>query len=535
MDCKNKQNFNIESFIGNNDLVNFVIKPTRVCNRNYKNSNDVKTSETLIDLFLHNSDFVDETNSIECPFSDHNFVIAKLSIKKQSAIRKKIICRNLCFENLTRISSLVDEIEQKELKNFKTIDEKWCYVRDSFLSIINEVAPLREICVNVSNQFPWYDDDLIIVKHSRDSAYKKFKRTHQDEDKEIFEYFKRQFKQLNDEKLIEFFKDKTMNDFKNAKKFWKFYSPLVKIKSDKSSIGTTINIKVNEKIVDEKEELCDIFNNFFNTIKSSSNVPIENSIAFINDNFANSNSNFLPDFKFSFTNSNEINDLISDLNDSSGAGVCGIPTKCLKNSSPKFKSIIAYLFNFSILSATIPNDWKTAVVTPLYKNKGTADDMNNYRGISVLPPIAKLFEKLLHKQITVYLSENNILSNDQHGFRSNHGCESALHEIISQMNSIKSKRLIGLFLFIDFTKAFDTVDQKLLLLKLQKYGFSKTAIELLTNYFSERKQYVKIDNATSNLNSCDLGVPQGSVLGPLLFLIYINDMVKFLSECKAFC
>ncbi|CAF1032247.1 unnamed protein product [Brachionus calyciflorus] len=139
--------------------------------------------QKLIDLFLHNGDFVDETNSIECPFSDHNFVIAKLSIKKQSAIRKKIICRNLCFENLTRISSLVDEIEQKELKNFNTIDEKWCYVRDRFLSIVNEVAPLREKC---SNQFPWYDDDLIIVKHSRDTAYKKFKRSLQDEDKEIF-------------------------------------------------------------------------------------------------------------------------------------------------------------------------------------------------------------------------------------------------------------------------------------------------------------------------------------------------------------
>ncbi|CAF0894607.1 unnamed protein product, partial [Brachionus calyciflorus] len=145
--------FTLPFFIENNDLVNFVIKPTRVClYRNYKNSNDVKTSETLIDLFLHNSDFVDETNSIECPFSDHNFVIAKLSIIKQSAIRKKIICRDLCFENLKRISSLVDEIEQKELKNFMTIDEK-------------------------------------------------FKRSLQDEDKEIFEYFKSKFKQINDEKL----------------------------------------------------------------------------------------------------------------------------------------------------------------------------------------------------------------------------------------------------------------------------------------------------------------------------------------------
>ena len=178
-------------------MVNYVNKPTRICTRNYKSSNEVRTSETLIDLFLHNSDLVDETNSIECPFSDHNFVIAKLSIKKQSAVRKKVICRNLCLENLTKIYSLVDSIELSELKNLKTIEEKWCYIRDRFLSIVDEIAPLREICVNVSNQFPWYDDDLIIVKHSRDSAYKKFKRSLQDADKEIFEYFKRQFKQMS--------------------------------------------------------------------------------------------------------------------------------------------------------------------------------------------------------------------------------------------------------------------------------------------------------------------------------------------------
>ncbi|CAF1100896.1 unnamed protein product, partial [Brachionus calyciflorus] len=124
------------------------------------------------------------------------------------------------------------------------------------------------------------------------------------------------------------------------------------------------------------------------------------------------------------------------------------------------------MFNYSIFSWEIPNDWKTAIVTPLYKNKGSIDDINNYRGISVLPP------------------------------------------------------------------PFDAVDQKLLILKLRKYGFSDSAISLLLNYFLNRTQYMKIDDVLSDAKHIKLGVPQGSVLGPLLFLIYINDLVEFLSNFK---
>ena len=93
--------------------------------------------------------------------------------------------------------------------------------------------------------------------------------------------------------------------------------------------------------------------------------------------------------------------------------------------------------------------------------------------------MAKLFEKLLHKQILEYLNKNSVISGDQHGFRANHSCESGLHEIISELNKIRSKRLIGLLLFIDFKKAFDTVDSQLLLLKLKKYGFSDSALNLI--------------------------------------------------------
>ena len=131
------------------------------------------------------------------------------------------------------------------------------------------------------------------------------------------------------------------------------------------------------------------------------------------------------------------------------------------------------------------------------------DDVNNYRGISVLPPVAKIFEKLLATQIIIFLNINKILFNGQHGFRSGHSCETALHELLSDLNKIKDKRLIALLLFIDFRKAFDLVEAKKLLLKLFHYGFDNNSINLIANYFSDRSQTVKYNNTNSPFESID--------------------------------
>ena len=164
------------------------------------------------------------------------------------------------------------------------------------------------------------------------------------------------------------------------------------------------------------------------------------------------------------------------------------------------------------------------MVTPLYKSKGVKSDFNNYRGISVLPPLAKIFENVLAKQISIYLNINNILYKSQHGFRSGHSCETALHELITDLNVNRNNKLTTILLFIDFRKAFDLVDSRKLLLKLLHYGFDNSALNLISNYFKGRYQTVKFDKKTSPLMSIDLGVPQGSVLGPLFFLIFINDL-----------
>ena len=299
---------------------------------------------------------------------------------------------------------------------------------------------------------------------------------------------------------------------------WKTINDITKFKNkQQESIKEIVNDE--NKTTTDPVEMANTFNTYFSTIGSKLASKIDKP----SNNCNYSYNSFISNKITFFLNPITMYDIvkhINKLNPIKSSGPCKIPIKYIKMSMNIISPLLAKLYNQCIIEETFPSILKIVQVVPTYKN-GPNEKCCKYRPISLLSPFSKIFEKCIYEQLYSYLIKYNILAPNQFGFKQNCSTSQAVRQLYDELIQNIDQKQIRCHIFLDLSKAFDTVDHKILIRKLDHYGICGLPQQLIKSYLDNRLQFTSVAETTSNLTPITCGVPQGSTLGPLLFLLYV--------------
>ena len=405
---------------------------------------------------------------------------------------------------------------------------------DNFINIVTTAYeksfPLVRLSRKRSKDKAWITSALKKSSKTKNNLYKKWITTRNKEDEILYKEYRAVYRKVALEAESLYYQQLFDCRNNNLKQLWNNLNSICSFKN--KACKTNINeLIANGVKLTDPADISNGFNDYFSSIGDRLVKELEMNNQGIGHNdfskYCNKpikNSMFLAP-----VTNEEIQQLIKNLRNGKSPGPDNIGPGLVKEASSVLCEPLLYIYNLSFSSGIVPSRLKVAKVIPIHKN-GDKNIAGNYRPISLLSIFDKLLERIMYHRLYSYLQKHSILYRYQFGFRHNHSTSLALIEVVDNIlqHLDNNEKIIGLYL--DLQKAFDTVNHNILLNKLSNYGVRGLAHQWFKSYLHDRKQYTCINNANSRLANITCGVPQGSVLGPLLFLIYINDIGNAVPE-----